>query len=73
MGYGGKTSRGLDDNFNTEPPVATVPLANENSPGLGRQGGTNAQQRISSGGLDDESPEEPVRNDSPSTGLHQGR
>lgn len=56
-------------NYNDEPPAPAVPLVDANVPGLGRHGGYMQEERRQSGGLEDESPEEPVRDDSPFRAL----
>lgn len=49
----------------TTPPSADQPVVSEMEPGLGRRGVTLEQQRRASGGLDDSSPDNPVRDDNP--------
>jgi hypothetical protein len=65
VGYGGKTAAGTSTDYNEVPPAPPMPLVDENRPGLGRGGGYIQEERRQSGGLEDESPEEPVRNDAP--------
>ena len=48
-----------------DPPEQTIPFADEANPGLGRRSGLLEQQRRDSGGLDDSSPDNPVRDDNP--------
>lgn len=48
-----------------DPPEPSIPFADEANPGLGRRSGLIEQQRRDSGGLDDSSPENPVRDDNP--------
>lgn len=48
-----------------DPPEQTIPFADEADPGLGRRSGLIEQQRRDSGGLDDSSPDNPVRDDNP--------
>jgi hypothetical protein len=52
-------------NANENPPEPTIPFVDEANPGLGRRSGWLEQQRRDSGGLDDSSPENPVRDDNP--------
>lgn len=52
-------------NANENPPEPSIPFADEANPGLGRRSGWLEQQRRDSGGLDDSSPENPVRDDNP--------
>lgn len=42
-----------------------VPFADEANPGLDRRSGWLEQQRRDSGGLDDSSPDNPVKDDNP--------
>lgn len=49
----------------TEPEPQPMPFADEANPGLGRRAGLLEEQRRQSGGLSDDSPEDPVRDDLP--------
>lgn len=50
-----------------------VPYADEAAPGLGRRSGVPEEERRQSGGLSDESPEDPVRDSIPFGSLSGGR
>lgn len=54
----------MPTSYNDNPPEPTLPVANENAPGLGRNSKLLEQQRAN-GGLSDDSPENPVRDDNP--------
>lgn len=51
-------------NANDSPPVPSIPLVDENSPGLGRHSGWLQQQRKDSGDLNDDV-DNPVKDDNP--------
>jgi len=49
----------------TEPEPQSIPFANEAEPGLGRRSGLLEEQRRNSGGLSDDPPDNPVKDDQP--------
>lgn len=55
----------VDDDENVNGPEQSIPWADEASPGLGRRSGLIESQRRTSGGLSDDSPENPVRDSNP--------
>jgi hypothetical protein len=55
----------VNDNLNESPPVPPVPLVDENNPGLGRHTGRIASNRAASGGLTDDSADDPARDSNP--------
>lgn len=53
------------ESYNENPPWPSGPVADEANPGLGSKSTLIQQQREQSGGLSDDSPENPVREDMP--------
>lgn len=49
----------------TEPEPQSIPFVDEANPGLGRKAGLLEEQRRSSGGLSDDPPDNPVKDDMP--------
>ena len=55
----------IDEEEGGVAPPSPPPWADEASPGLGRRSGVMEDERRQSGGLSDESPEDPVRDSNP--------